>query len=291
MKQFLYMDLDLVNSIIAQSSKGLVNQRTLEHDARESNTNGIENEIEGNGSVGGGKLIKQLFDAEAKVAATHIGTHQTENETYSKEVLTTTLHDAAFDMAYDLIKPEKISGIDADPGTYIELTEVFDFIDLEYLLNLFSDDGIIDFIKSSEKSNATDRITNPSKKQEASHKINEKYNYPKSVITALKSVIPYKRMLSSYDGYLIPLEDKCFRVNPSTIGFTYGGEIHCVGLVTNIIGESTDPEVDPNDPKNFAIQLQFSINEMIRSLIPTKEKDILVINPIAIYYDIPDPID
>ena len=87
-------------------------------------------------------------------------------------------------------------------------------------------------------------------------------------------------MLISYDGYLVPLSEKYFRVDPTDLGFKYGGEITCVGLVTNIIGEDTDP----GDSKNIFATLQFTVNEAIRKILPTKEANLCVIHPIAIFY-------
>ena len=109
---------------------------------------------------------------------------------------------------------------------------------------------------------------------------NKQYDDIIVLIKALRSFIPYNRLLISTDGYLIPLDDKYFRVDPSNLGFKYGGDITCVGMITNIIGESTDP----NDSKNIFATLQFTANEALRSILPTKETDLCVIHPIAVYY-------
>lgn len=92
--------------------------------------------------------------------------------------------------------------------------------------------------------------------------------------------MPYKRMLISHDGYLIPLEDDYFRIDPQSLGFKYGGEITCVGMITNIIGEDTNP----NDSRNIFATLQFTVNEALRSILPTIEKNLCVVHPIAVYY-------
>ena len=63
----------------------------------------------------------------------------------------------------------------------------------------------------------------------------------------VRQIIPYNRMLISSDGYLIPLDDRYFRIDAQNLGFKYGGEITCVGMITNIIGEDTDP----NDSQNI----------------------------------------
>jgi len=109
----------------------------------------------------------------------------------------------------------------------------------------------------------------------------KKYESTHEIILALENIIPHKRMIVSNDGYLIPLEDKYFRVSPASLGFTYGGEIKCVGMITNIIGEDTDP----NDENNIFATLQFSVNEALRTILPTKENNLYVVSPLAIYYE------
>lgn len=57
----------------------------------------------------------------------------------------------------------------------------------------------------------------------------------------------------------------------------------CVGYITNLIGEDTKP-ID--DSSLFAM-LQFSVNESLRALLPTKAPNIYVVHPLAVYYDSP----
>lgn len=81
------------------------------------------------------------------------------------------------------------------------------------------------------------------------------------------------------DGYLIPLDDQYFRIDPKNLGFKYGGEITCVGMITNIIGV----DADPCDNNNIFATLQFSVNEVLRTILPTNEKNLCVIHPIAVF--------
>lgn len=87
-------------------------------------------------------------------------------------------------------------------------------------------------------------------------------------------------MLISNDGYLVPLNLKYFRVDPIDLGFKYGGEITCVGMITNIIGKDTNP----NDDKNIFATLQFTANEVLRSILPTSQNNLCIVHPIAVYY-------
>ena len=134
-------------------------------------------------------------------------------------------------------------------------------------------------LNREQKRTSTNQINVEIKK--AIDEKNKEFDNISNIINAFRKMIPYNRMLISNDGYLIPLDEKYFRVNPSSIGFMYGGDITCVGMITNIIGKDTNP----NDDKNIFATLQFSINEALRSILPTNEENICVIHPIAIYYN------
>lgn len=245
------------------------------------------------------KLLK-VFNAELKLDIRGgIGTEK-EVHSASREIITKTLHDAAFDIAYDSITPVCLTsnGQDQDDyGAYVELTRVFDVVDFDYLERIFSKGGLIEYLKKTEKekiettaSVATESL-NRSQQRSNSNAIRAKikeavaasgkqYDGIKEIIDMVRQIIPYNRMLISSDGYLIPLDDRYFRIDAQNLGFKYGGEITCVGMITNIIGEDTDP----NDSQNIFATLQFSVNEVLRQLLPTKERNLCVIHPIAVYY-------
>lgn len=296
--RLLYLDTDIVNSIIAQSEKGIITGfSTEEENGEQKSTNkSISGNLEGDA---GGKLLK-VFNAELKLDIRGgIGTEK-EVHSASREIITKTLHDAAFDIAYDSITPVCLTsnGQDQDDyGAYVELTRVFDVVDFDYLERIFSKGGLIEYLKKTEKekiettaSVATESL-NRSQQRSNSNAIRAKikeavaasgkqYDGIKEIIDMVRQIIPYNRMLISSDGYLIPLDDRYFRIDAQNLGFKYGGEITCVGMITNIIGEDTDP----NDSQNIFATLQFSVNEVLRQLLPTKERNLCVIHPIAVYY-------
>lgn len=298
MKQFLYLDTDIVNSIVAQSEKGLVQGQSEETENSSSKNTQLSGEIEG---TGGAKIpFLSLVKADMNLSLSgQLGKEYVSSST-SKEIISKVLHDAAFDIAYSYITPQifDVGRNNSDEyGDYVELTRVFDFVDMDYLENLFSKDGLVDFIKKTSKQkieteatqsadslNRTQRrTTGKSIKSEIKKLVadNEKqYDDIYDIIKAFRKLMPYTRMLISHDGYLIPLDDKYFRINPNNMGFKYGGEITCVGMITNIIGADTDP----NDPKNIFATLQFTINEVLRKILPTDEENLCVIHPIAVFY-------
>lgn len=142
---------------------------------------------------------------------------------------------------------------------------------LHFFQDMFAKGGVIDIVN---------RINSQNGKQ--NNKQNGKqFADSEMVIKLLNGLVPYSRMLISFDGFLVPLDDKYFRINPANLGFKYGGEITCVGLITNIIGESADP----CDDKDVFANIQFSVNEILRSVLPTSSSDLCVVHPIAVYYE------
>ncbi len=299
MKQFLYLDTDIINSIIAQSEQGLITNFSKENESGKNENKVFSTELQGKATANAS--FWKLAKAEAE-GALGIGfdINKGEHETY-REIINKTLHDAAFDFAYNYINPKEYplgQSNDDEYGDYIKLNRVFDFVDLSYLEKIFSKDGLLDYLKKDAKKKVEDQLQETEASltreqlkaakraiRENANKLiksqNQEYDDIHDIITMFRSLLPYSRMLLSVDGYLIPLEDRYFRINPENLGFKYGGELTCVGVITNIIGEDTNPE----DEKNVFSTLQFTVNEMLRSILPTKEKNICVIHPIAVYYD------
>lgn len=298
MKQFLYLDTDTINSIIAQKEKGIIkdikkeNTNTKENNNKEDIGASVDCKAEG--------ALFKLAKAEGELNINGKLTLEQNKSNTSKEILEKTLHDASYDIAYEYIKPE-IIGINNneydDFGNYVELKRVFDVIDIEHLSSLFSKNGVIDYLKKLAEKEIRDRINEEKKEldkeqlRQKNKEINEKEkelikqstrNFDESVeiLDAFKKIFPYSRMLICEDGYLVPLEEKYFRVNPNTVGFMYGGDITCVGMISNIIGQDTQP-----NKSNLFSNLQFSLNEVLRTTLPTNEKNICVVKPIAVYYN------
>ena len=264
----------------------------------ETETDSLNASIKGTGTIGGS--IVKLAKAEANLSGNLESIEGGSLSSTSRQIISKTLHDAAFDIAYTYISPSEIelqSQSNDETGNYVELTRVFDFVDLDYLEKLFEKDGIIEFIKktSAEQIEAEAekvkeghnreqlRKAGINFKQEIKKAIdanNKQYDDIAVIIKAMRGLIPYNRMLISSDGYLVPLNTKYFRVDPLDLGFKYGGEITCVGMITNIIGEDTNP----NDENNIFATVQFTANEVLRKLLPTSENNLCVIHPIAIYY-------
>ena len=294
MKQFLYLDKDIVGSIVAQAEKGLITEISNETEELKGNTSKNVGQVETNGKIGGN--IWKLVKAEAALNIEGEIEKEKVNNFATKEMVVKTMHDAAFDIAYDYIKP--IYVVDDEVythGDYIEVNRKFEFVDMQYLEGLFSKDGLIDFLKKSAKEEIETQIEQAkeglnrqqlrSSGKMVKNKVNElkkesdkQYDDIHDIISVFKKMIPYERMLISSDGYLIPCDNTYFRVNPKSMGFMYGGEITCVGMITNIIRENSAESDD------IFATLHYTVNEALKKILPTDKENISVIHPIAIYY-------
>ena len=298
MKQFLYLDTDIVTSIIAQTEKGLITQMTNEQEKETGTEKQKAGKMEVNAG-GSGKILK-ILQADSAISLDGQASKTEYSNNSSKEVVEKIFHDASFDIAYNYISPTKAE-IEAqsynEEGKYIEIKRVFDFADFDYIEGLFEKDGFIDFIKkqnAQQLENTVETISegnNRNQMRAVSAKIKQEIkNQTKMnnkqlddvllIIKAFRCLIPYSRMMISRDGLLIPLDDKYFRINPSNLGFKYGGEMTCVGLVTNIIKKDTDVK----DEDNIFATIQQSANETLRGFLSSIQNDLCVIHPIAVYY-------
>lgn len=296
MKQFIYLDTDMVNSIIAQKDKGLVLEVASEHE----DTSGREHEksvnLTVNGSASGG--IWKFAQAQAELSGTGEVVFNKHSQTVLKEIATKTLHDAAFDIAYEQLHSEyDFSPKSADLGSFVELNQAFVFVDLVYLEGLLAKGSLIDFLKKSEREqlelqlnkNISYGLNHEQQRKNAEETkkriedllaANDKeYDDIVEMVKVIRQMIPYDRLLVAHDGYLIPLEDKYFRDNPQTMAFKHGGYITCFGYITNVIGETSETATE-----NVFLQLQTLVNQTLISMLPTREKDLFVVHPIALYY-------
>lgn len=305
MKQFIYLDHDIVYSVVAQKNKGVVqsfvneNQTSTENDVKTKKNESIS----GNLNAGIRKLAN--IDVDAEISTLNENGHR--EDVSSRLLANMILHDAMFDMAMEYMKPKDIE-FDCTPfdiriGSYVALTREFQMIDLDYFKNLFETGGLVDFAKTQEISKEEaelDKIISKMNREQRRNKSNisqmkkkitdaenEKYENALSVIKLIKNIFPYSKQLYSEDGYLILLNDKYFRLPTPNFSFCYGGEIHCVGIITNVIhlDESNTSDGDANSLGNIFKTFQKSVNATALRIYSPNKTAMYVVIPIAVYYE------
>lgn len=158
MKYFLYLNSDIVNSIISQAEQGLITKYINENQNTDEKALAKETKIGALAKLS--NAFNRLFGAELELDYEHTRSNTENNNHVSKDIVQKTLHDAAYNIAYDYISEQINKSQVEDLGEYVELTDDFQYIDLKTLLSYFDEGGLIDYLKKEEYSKAEDLIDN-----------------------------------------------------------------------------------------------------------------------------------
>lgn len=293
MKRFLYYNQDSVNSFLAQIENGLLvkENNTSEKSDSQSTTTGIQGDVTGDLSakvLGIGATLKgniHADDSDTEVATTLI-----------RSVQEKALHDYAFDRIYNYVTEKNLANNDnPEIGDIVLINETPTFLDFNYFLSLFSENGAVKFSNEQNKKTLDEEINKikasvPKGKQmpallksqieELKTSVNNAESERKNMLKmldAIRNTIPYDRFVMT-TNMLITLDDENFRDNPNIIAFKYGGKITIMGYVTNII-TSEEKQTSNND---FA-PLYDTINKVMLTMFKEQDK-IYVVHPIALFY-------
>jgi len=182
MKEFIYLDTDLMNSMLAQLDEGLVNNFSIETSDQETNSNSTQSTSGKNsGLTASIKVGTGLFPGGSLGAGASLGNNGSESENYSrtilegqKDILNKAFHDYALELLIDkLVKKNLLSkGENFKEGDlYIE-ESTFRFYDFELLSNAMDLDSMSSFMRleiddlgmSYEQAKNLQNKTNPNAK-------------------------------------------------------------------------------------------------------------------------------
>lgn len=299
MKQFIYLDIEKVNSLVAQAKKGL--EESYQKSTEQGQMSENAEEVNVSGQAKGGIKIPGIVELGSNILG---GTKDiekiTDNEVV-KEIHNIQVHDSVFDLLMDYLLINKKFIVDSNnvvTGSFISGMGYLQIIDLEYMEGLFQENSFISYLKKTKGDDirAALKVEQENLPREQRRKNeneirkyidqvvaenNQQFDEIEQIIKAIKYIVPYKRMALSDEGYLIPLEDKCFRDSPDLLGLKYGGKFNYVGYVTNIImNDSTE-----SNEKNIFSTLQNMINQVLFSLLPTSKEKLFILHPLSLYLE------
>lgn len=299
MKRFIYLDTNELNSYIAQIYNGLTTSKEEQKEQNKKNASEVNTNLDVNTNASGG--IKGFFSFQGDIEA---GVNATINDMKAqtiKDIETKVIHDEAFDKFINYIEQKNliVTG-NYKVGDFIKHKSSFEVFDLNFFTDWFEEKGFVDFLKNSNEKKLRqkakeeiDKMSNSKVKdikkspqaiekliKEQMKEFSQQYDYIEEVINALKSLLPYEKIIMS-DDFFIATSDEFFRDKPEMIGFKYGGEISFVGYVTNKVTNKNDNEV----PNNVALSSIKNIANSAILNVLANGKDIYIVNPIAIYYE------
>lgn len=299
MKQFIYLDIDRVKSLVAQINNGLeesyqksTEQGTISEDTEETNLSG---------EAKGGLKVPGIVKLGSNILGKSVDIEKITDNEVVQEIHNIQIHDSIFDLLIDYLTNNKKfvgSRNNIITGSFVKGMGSLQIVDFEYIEGLFQENSFISYLKKSQEDDIRTTLKeeqyNLSREQrrknegeirkyieQAVTKNNKQYEDIEQIIKAVKYIVPYKRMALSDEGFLIPLDDKCFRDTPDLLGLKYGGEFHYVGYVTNIIYSGT---IESNTVNIFS-ELQSMINQVLFTLLPTNKDKLFILHPLSLYLE------
>lgn len=297
MRRFIYLDTDTINSYLAQIYDGLVKQNEQELQSQSELNIQNKNTV----SVNGGADLKVFGKGiEGKLEYTYEHLKETNNSELISDIQTKLLHDNAFDQLMNYLKSENLIFQDSvNIGDFIEITDDFFILDLDYYQKLFESGGFIENLKKIQENNIKNEVKtqleeglnreqlrdkNIAKRiidesNQLIQKNNEEYQSVETIINMIMSVVPYRQMLYM-KNYLVALNERFMRDDMNLAAFKYGGKIKLVGYITNKIYD----EENLGSPISVFSGISNSMNQMMKVFFDN-QKNIFIVHPIAIYYE------
>lgn len=297
MRRFIYLDTDTLNSYIAQIYDGLV--QTQETGTQSSQT--LDKQSEHSSNIGADTDLKVFGKGiEGKIDFTYRHLKDTSNTELISDVQTKLLHDNAFDQLMNYLSQNNLL-LNHTIGDFIEISDEFYIMDLDYYKKIFSDKKFLDFLKKNErdKIQALLKIQQDielNQKGANSNEIKQNYtNFSKSkcaesdksyddikdIIDMLYTLVPYRRTLCIADNMVV-LNDKYMRDNINMTSFKFGGKIKVLGYITNKIENATD--TDENSSVSPLAEVGMYLNQIMLSFFG-QQSSLNIVHPIAIYYE------
>ena len=289
MRRFLYLNNDSIYSYISQMNDGLPTKVTNVNGSSEENGKETRASIDGKldanlkilGKGLGADLSTNIGDVVSKIT-----TNQQSNSMEKK------IYDEAFDKFKQHLTDNKLlKETNINIGDFFEIYDEMFIVDLEYYKNIFSNDDVLDFIKSSEVENkfssASSNIENTGNgnkanydkdklKKEIKKQVDLEYDGVKKIINAILNIVPYNKFGIMGD-YLIVLDDEYFRDKTKVVAYKYGGKMSMLGYLTNIVNNDVT-----QDDNNVFRTFPALINTFMLGFF--NKTEIKIIHPVAIYY-------
>lgn len=252
MKHFVYLDIDIINSYLAQLNDGLINSVGKENVAEVTEGKQLEdNPITDESTIG--INIPGIFNYKHNINSEYITEVNTITQTNAgREIISKIIHDNSYDELFDYLSEsvgikQYNNSESINTGTYIELSGNLRMVDLSALLSLFDEDfrnvysTMIngEFSKSLENFNREERRSNETKKNQNQNKNKVKsdvkmFKNVTDVISYIAKLLPSDKYII-YEDILIPLDEKHLREDYNSLRYKYSNDSIIFGQITGTV--------------------------------------------------------
>lgn len=297
LKEIIYLDTKLVNSIIAQNDQGLVLKRAF--DKGETNSNSEETTQATSLNTSGGVTVGANFNVNR-------GESNTDKQSlvYSetnKELIEVATHDYALDILLEILKDEIVNDC-ADDGQFIQQNDRVTFYDFKKLYESMDTEKLKllmpDIFQSIEKIEKELSKISKSKKIKFEDKITELQkqldNSLPKIFKKLNTFSDY--MVGLYDGAILAkinntlsiCEPENIRLKPSLLSIMNLSNRKATILGIVVAKESGNSSIDnlQTDSANEVISnVANSFMEIVITSFDIASKGDYYVRPIAIYFE------
>lgn len=297
LKEIIYLDTKLVNSIIAQNDQGLVLKRAF--DKGETNSNSEETTQATSLNTSGGVTVGANFNVNR-------GESNTDKQSlvYSetnKELIEVATHDYALDILLEILKDEIVNGC-ADDGqfiqqndrvTFYDFKKLYESMDTEKLKLLMPDifQSIEKIEKELSKISKSNKIKLEDKKTELQKQLD---NSLPEIFKKLNTFSDY--MVGLYDGAILAkinntlsiCEPENIRLKPSLLSIMNLSNRKATILGIVVAKESGNSSIDnlQTDSANEVISnVANSFMEIVITSFNIASRGDYYVRPIAIYFE------
>lgn len=292
MKEIIYLDTNLVNSLLAQQNAGLVTKLVNENSESDSNAEGGFDQTATSVSGGVSTLIKAGVNHSA-----------IENENYNivfsrsnRNLIETALDDYSLDLLLQELENDKLlKSSDFRDGDFVFVVGKLDFFDFEQLKNVSTFDEIEDILPEYDEfkklQSEYKRVKNNTRKEqlkdEISHNGWNNLEFIRSMSAYFERLFPSSN-LAKISNTISVLPKEYMKVPTAQLGLMQlsGRQIKILGICSSTFDEQT-----PSDLSTMANGMEVLkkapttiIAIMLDSFDLVSSGDYLI-RPIAIYYE------
>lgn len=273
MKEFLYLDINYLESYLAQSEEGLETTMQVQKGSTKTRTKGnreVTKAFGGNAETGPviSKLLAKLqgsLGIQVKNAPMSVS-----RESMVSSLITKQLHDYMFDIFYSAEKGRLITEHkDMKPGEYMEYSACFTYIDFERIEELYTEENRKFYEAIEEDPEALTAFSL------------DEFDQVRRSLSFLKFMIPYDTFMYA-DNLLIVMKKQHLRELKQHIGFKLDGKITVVGKVSKAVPEQVDHQLKIVSTLN---KIQRIALRVLHTLGFISEEEALIITPIAVFYE------
>lgn len=292
MKEIIYLDTNLVNSLLAQQNAGLVTKLVNENSESDSNTEGGFDQTAT--SVSGG--VSTLIRADVNHSAI-------ENENYNivfsrsnRNLIETALDDYSLDLLLQELEDDKLlKSSNFRDGDFVFTVGKLDFFDFEQLKNVFTFDEIEDILPEYDEfkklQSEYKRVKNNTRKEQLKNEISHNgWNNLESIrsMSAYFERLFPSSNLAKVSNTISVLPKEFMKVPTAQLGLMQlsGRQIKILGICSSTFDEQTPSDLSmmTNSMELLKKAPTAILTIMLDSFDLVSSGDYLI-RPIAIYYE------